>query len=158
MVGSKNTILFSFDSQSLSISAVWSPLLLHIISLCPGPNSSASEIRCPWSLALACVMPYWGAITRYDKATSALQEYRFSCNNLEQRKKSTGKKPQQYSMCQCSGWWKAGSSDENPETVLYLALRHWGDLHFRNPLARWEKGFQSKRKKWQKLGVKTHLV
>lgn len=61
-------------------------------SLCPRPNSSAPEIRCPWSLALTYVMPYWEAITRYDRAKSALQEYVFGCNNLEQRGKKIHRK------------------------------------------------------------------
>lgn len=92
IVVSKNAILFCFDSKSLSISAVWSSLLLlHIIALCSRPNSSAPEIRCPWLLALICVMPYWEVIARYDKAKFALQEYGFRCNNLRQEKKVHGK-------------------------------------------------------------------
>lgn len=61
-------------------------------SLYPRPNSSAPEIRCPWSLALARVMPYWEAITRCDRARSALQECGFACHNLEQRTKNPQKK------------------------------------------------------------------
>lgn len=97
MVVSKNTIIFCFDSQSLSISVVWSPLL-HIISLCSRPNSSALEKRCPWSLAL-CVMLYWEVITRYDKTKSAHQEYGFRCNNLEQGKKIPWENNQNSTVC-----------------------------------------------------------
>lgn len=82
-------LFFSVSIPSPCLSP-WSDhhcLLMHIISLCPRPNSSALEIRCPWSLALPCVMPYWAAIARYDRAKSVLQEYVFGCNNLEQSKK-----------------------------------------------------------------------
>lgn len=45
--------------------------------LCPRLNSSALEIRCPWLLARAHVMPYREVITRYGWAKSAPQEYLF---------------------------------------------------------------------------------
>lgn len=76
----------------------WFPVHVHLCGLIPTAAAAhhlplfkakflSTEIRCPWFLALVCVMPYW-EVTRYDKAKSALQEYGFRCNILEQGKKN----------------------------------------------------------------------
>lgn len=150
----------SISSPCLSPQTDSPCLLMPISFLCPRSNSSAPEIRCPWLLALACVMLYWEAITRYDRAKSVLQESVSGCNNLEQRKKnSTGKKKTHNRTSSASA---QGGEKQAPVmiilwAVLCLALRHLCVLCFGNLLARWGKSFQSKRKNWQKLGVKTHL-
>lgn len=133
----------SISSPCLSPQTDSHCLLMPISFLCPRPNSSAPEIRCPWLLALACVMLYWEAITRYDRAKSVLQESVSGCNNLEQTKKnSTGKKnAQQNIICQCSGWWKAGSSDDNPVSSVVFGTQILVCSVFWEPLSKMRKEF-----------------
>lgn len=103
----------------------WFPVLVHLCGLIPTaaaahhlPLFKAKFLSTRDKVSLVagppCVMLYWEVTTRQIKPNLPFKSMVLDAITWNKEKKSTGKQLQQYSMCQCSGWWKAGSSDDNP--------------------------------------------